>query len=111
MEERRCMELVLTHQTKTQIGVSCDDQLSHTFDRRTLILKDENDLLDSPVSYGKKLYEALFPPDTLAQHALASILDAPPGYLLLVATDSDLDVIPWEYVYGPDGFIVLECHF
>src|SRR5215472_5605925 len=72
MEERRRMELVLAHQTKTQISVSCDGQPSHVFDLPTLILEDENDLIDDPVGYGKKLYGALFPLDTRAQRALAA---------------------------------------
>src|SRR5450755_3841055 len=105
------MELALEHQIGTQISVACDGQHSHTFDQRTLILKDEREVIDNSVDYGKKLYEALFPPRTLAQRALATILDAPPGYLLLITTDRDLDAIPWEYVYGPGGFLVLECHF
>src|SRR6266700_3356458 len=108
MEGRRCMELGLTHQTKTQINVSCDGQSqpSHSFDLQKLVLKNDKELIDNPVSYGKKLYEALFPPDTQAQLALTALLDTAPGYLLLVTTDDDLDALPWEYTYSTDGFLV-----
>ena len=37
------MELTLTHQTETQINVTCDGQPSHTFDLHALLLKDENE--------------------------------------------------------------------
>jgi hypothetical protein len=36
------------------------------------------------------------------------ILQATPGCILLVTTDSGLDAIPWEYTYAPNGFLVLE---
>src|SRR5437667_3027666 len=59
------------------------------------------------MAYGKVVYLALFPPESLARHGLETI----PERILLVTTDNDLDAIPWEYAYGPDGFLVLECHF
>src|SRR5438105_1658982 len=104
------MELTLTHQTSTEISVTCDGQHSHTFDLRALISKKEQDLpqpLDDPVAYGKAVYLALFTSGTLAYNVLETI----PERILLVATDNDLDAIPWEYAYGPDGFLVLERHF
>jgi predicted ATPase len=111
LEEAYTMELILAHQTETQISVTCDGHLSHTFDLQPLLLKDEKLLIDNPVPYGQKLYEALFPPDTSAQHALALMLETTSGHILLVTTDSDLDAIPWEYTYGTDGFLVLDCPF
>ncbi len=104
------MELTLAHQTETQISVTCDGQFSHTFDLRPLILpkdKEEERLLNDPVGYGKALYNALFAPTAPARKAL----DAAPERILLIATDDDLDAIPWEYVYSPDGFLVQQCHF
>ena len=104
------MELTLAHQTETEITVTCDGQPSHTFDVRTLSLNNEKERphqLDDPVAYGEAIYRALFPPESLARHRLETI----PERILLVTTDSDLDAIAWEYVYGPDGFLVLECHF
>ena len=110
------MELVLTRQSETKVTVTCDDQLSHSLDLQPLRLKnekDEEELLNDPVTYGKKLYAALFPPETLAHRALA---DAPER-ILLVITDNDVDAVPWEYTYGPYGsedsesFLVQECHF
>ena len=63
--------------------------------------------LDDPVAYGKAIYQALFPPDTAAWSAL----NANPERILFVSTDDTIDAIPWEYAYGPDDFLVLECHF
>ncbi len=65
------MELYLarpdTHQSR--VTVTCNDAFSHTFDLQTLILTRTNDLshpLIDPVAYGKALYAALFPADSLA---------------------------------------------
>jgi hypothetical protein len=104
------MELTLAHQTEIEINVTCDGQRSHTFDLRTLIPNQEKEPsqpMDDPVAYGKAVYLALFPPETLARHAL----EIKPERILFVTTDPDLDAIPWEYAYGPDGFLVLECQF
>jgi hypothetical protein len=102
------MELTLTHKTDTQILVTCDGQPSHTFDLQ-MLTKSERPLrvLDDPVAYGKRLYQALFPSGTLAKRTI----DQAPERILLISMDDDLNAIPWEYIYGPDGFIVLECHF
>ena len=97
-----------THQT--QIAVACNDQPSHTFDLHTLIPNKTNGLphpLDDPVAYGMAVYAALFPPGNLAQQMLA----ARPKRILLVAADDVLDAIPWEYMYGPDGFVVSASPF
>lgn len=102
------MELTLTYQTGTQIAVQCDGQSSHTFDLLTLAPdpalpgRPPQPLLD-PVAYGTALYAALFPPQSLAAQALA----AGPERLLLV-TDEQTDVVPWEFLHGPDGFLVLD---
>src|SRR2546421_1147484 len=102
------MELTLTRQAGTQVSVTCDGQPSHTFELPPL--PDEKKLLyapDYPITYGKNLYTALFSPETAAQRTLVTT----PERILLVTTDPDLDAVPWEYAYGPDGFVVLDCHF
>ncbi len=106
------MELTLARQAShdTQVTVICDDQPSHIFDLRTLIPNDDKGLpqpLDDPVAYGKAVYQALFPPETAARRALHAM----PERILLVTTDDTIDAIPWEYAYGSDDFVVLECHF
>src|SRR6266487_2752773 len=110
MEGNFSMELTLMRQVGTRINAICDGQLSHSFDLRLLLLKTGEEIFANPVAYGKQLYEALFPPHTPAHYALATLLGAMPGGLLLVTGDDDLDAIPWEYAYGPDGFLVQECH-
>ncbi|GHO49414.1 CHAT domain-containing tetratricopeptide repeat protein [Ktedonospora formicarum] len=116
------MELLLHLQSETEVAVICDGQHSHTFDPQPLHFEEDEEsmpLHDDVMAYGKKLYEALFAPGSLARRALASR----PERLLLVATATELDSIPWEYAYGsygvedsqlPDyseGFLLLECHF
>src|SRR3989442_3269184 len=97
-----------THQT--QVAVTCNDTLSHTFDLHTLIPTRTNGLphpIADPVTYGKALYAALFPPGSLASQALA----AKPRRILLVATDDELDALPWEYASGPSGCVACICSF
>ncbi len=104
------MELTLARQAGSQVLVTCDNKPSHTFDLLTLTPHETGlpqQLLDDSIAYGQVLYAALFPPETIAQHVLAIM----PERILLITTDNDLDAIPWEYTYGPDGFLVLECHF
>ena len=117
------MELVLALQGEKHLRITCDDHYSHTTDLSPLLFQNEQDariIFDDPAAYGKKLYAALFPPNTLAQQALATM----PERLLIVASEPQLDAIPWEYVYGPYGthastasddcaesFLVLECPF
>jgi tetratricopeptide (TPR) repeat protein len=104
----RFMELTLTHQADSQVNVYCNGQPSHTFDLRALapdpaIPDRPPQPLADPVAYGQALYQALFPPQSPAQQALASR----PERMLLV-TDEQTDAVPWEYLYGPDGFLVLD---
>ncbi|GAC1645962.1 MAG: hypothetical protein NVS4B12_12490 [Ktedonobacteraceae bacterium] len=103
------MELVLTRQEGSQVLVTCNGQYSHTFDLLSLV-PDEKKLpspLDDPIAYGKVLFQALFTPATVARQAL----DALPERILLVVGDEQIDALPWEYAYGPDGFLVCETHF
>ena len=44
----------------------------------------------------------LVPAGSLAQQ----ILEAQPERIVLIAEAEDVDAIPWEYVYGPAGFLV-----
>ncbi len=100
------MELTITHQVGTQVAlISCDGQPSRMSDLQSLLFKDEEELLNDPVAYGKAAYQALFPPETPTQRALASA----PERILLITTDTDLEAVPWEYAYGPNNFLVLEC--
>jgi len=95
---------------QTQVAVTCNDQPSHTFDLSALLPTKANGLphpIDDPVAYGTALYAALFPPDSPARQTL----DRRPERILLVAADPDLDAIPWEYMYGPDGFLVCDLPF
>ena len=105
------MELNLTHdETEQHIRVLCDGQYSHTFDLQPLILpknREEERLFRDPIGYGDMLYNALFPPGKLARQTL----DTVPDRILLVAESGDFDAIPWEYVHGPDGFLVQEYRF
>ncbi len=113
-KEEPQMELTLTRQSKTHVTVTCDGQPSHTFDLQTLLPNKESGLpqpLDDPVTYGKAIYQALFPPATPAARTLNQERQKIPARILLVTTNDDLDTVPWEYAYGPDGFLILESHF
>ncbi|HEY1352318.1 MAG TPA: CHAT domain-containing protein [Ktedonobacteraceae bacterium] len=111
------MELTLDLQNGTLIRVLCDQQFSHTFDLQQLALLEEAEVqafLVKPDEYGKKLYTALFPQETLARRTLES----KPDRLLLVALQEAVDAIPWEYTYGlygrenqTDDFLVLSLPF
>jgi tetratricopeptide (TPR) repeat protein len=104
------MEISLIHEDNGHVRVLCDSQFSHICDLSPLLIKekkDEEQLLQDPVAYGKRLYQALFAPCTLAQSAV----EVCPERLLLVALDAATDAIPWEYLSGPDGFLVTACHF
>jgi tetratricopeptide (TPR) repeat protein len=107
------MELTLTTQSATQVAVHCDGQFSHSFDLLSLApdpavpggppLIPAYAGIDDPVAYGQAVYQALFPPGSLAAQALAR----GPTRLLLVA-DAASDAVPWEYAHGPDGFLILD---
>src|SRR5437660_902504 len=73
-KEAPSMELTLARQVGSQVLVTCDNQPSHTFDLLTLLPQEKGlpQPLDDPVTYGQALYAALFPPETLAQRALAN---------------------------------------
>jgi len=103
------MEITLTLlESKRQAAVTYNGQLSHRFDPRPLAavvmtLKPP----PHPVRYGKALYRALFRKDSLVAKGLAT----KPDRILLVTDDALLEAIPWEYVYGPEGFVVLDYPF
>lgn len=108
------MELTLARQAGSQVLVTCDGQLSHTFDIRTLAPGEQGppQPLDDPVAYGKAVYQALFPLESAARREL----DTLPERILLVSSDDTLETIAWEYAYGQYGaedvgnFLVLSCH-
>jgi len=104
------MELHLARPNTDQahVIVTCDGAFSHTFDRQSVIPTTSNGQpypLKDPFTYGKALYAALFPPDSLASGALATR----PQRIVLVAADEDLDAISWEYACGPDGLLACRC--
>jgi hypothetical protein len=104
------LQLARPNIRQTQVTVTCNDALSHTFDLHTLIPTRTNGLLHpmkDPVTYGKALYAALFPPDSLAEQVLA----ARPSRILLVAADDVLDALPWEYAFGKSGCVACICSF
>jgi hypothetical protein len=100
------MELILRHQTDSQISVDCDSKFSHAFDLCQLTKEPSRPFADVAI-YGRILYQALFPAGTSAQITLDGTIER----LLLVTTDSNLDEIIWEYTYGPNGFLVLDRPF
>ncbi|GHO49714.1 CHAT domain-containing protein [Ktedonospora formicarum] len=103
------MELVLTQRKDYQVHVTCDNHTSHTFDLQPLRLLGHwfERITHDPIRYGQLLFRALFPTDSLARQSL----NTRPERIVLVATDDDLDTLPWEYLYGPTGFLVLEVPF
>jgi tetratricopeptide (TPR) repeat protein len=101
------IELTLTQQSPTVVGVTCNGEHSHTFENSAVPEMSEAAILKDPVAYGKVLYQALFPQGTIARRTLEEM----PERLLLVAETDALDAIIWEYLHGPDGFLVLERPF
>jgi tetratricopeptide (TPR) repeat protein len=102
------MELVLTIQPDNAALVTCDGGESHRFDP-VRIVPDAQDATcppDDPVAYGRALFAALFSPGSPAHAALA----LRPERIMLVA-DGPLDALPWEYLHGPEGFLVLDVPF
>ncbi|MCK4782896.1 MAG: tetratricopeptide repeat protein [Desulfobacteraceae bacterium] len=101
----RRMEITLDPFPDNMVGVKCDGRHSHAFSRSSLIDVTPA-ALEEPRIYGEKIYRALFPAGTPAQAGIMS----GPDRILLVAPD-DLQEIPWEYAFGPEGFVVLNRHF
>jgi tetratricopeptide (TPR) repeat protein len=103
------MELVLTKNDQNQVTVTCDGQLSRTFSLTDLLPERQDDplALTNPVQTGARLFAALFADGSPALAAWAKH----PKRILLVAEDPALDTIPWEYLHGPDGFVVLDAAF
>ena len=110
------MELTLSRQDATtmQVSVTCDGQPSHSFDLRALLPGKERGLpgpFEDAAAYGRALFAALFAPGSAASAALSREYEQEQGRVLLVAADEVLESIPWEYVYGPDGFLVCDLPF
>lgn len=104
------MEMILKPLTDAQVTVICDGQVSHTFDSSSLLAaveQGEQEPPDNPKQYGRLIYDSLFPAQSLAAHTLA----AQPERIVLVTGSDDLEAIPWEYVSGPDGFLVCDYPF
>jgi hypothetical protein len=93
------MELYLKKESADEISVVCDGGPSHSF-----ILAD---LPSEPIEIGAILFSELFRDGTPAHAAWM----AHPKRILFVTEDVELDAIPWEHLYSPDGFIVLDIAF
>jgi tetratricopeptide (TPR) repeat protein len=96
------MELTLDLQQKSRVRVLCNARVSHTFDLQKLLLPDKKavqDWLKKPEVYGKRVYAALFPWNSLARRVLKN----GPVRLLLVALQAAVATVPWEFAYGPCG--------
>ncbi len=103
------MELVLTPNAQNQVTVTCDGQPSHTFPLNDIISQRQDNQLGliDPIQIGARLFAALFADGSPTRLAW----DAHPKRILFVAKDAELDAIPWEYLHGPNGFIVLDVAF
>ncbi len=103
------MEIVLTQNIHNQIAVICDGQPSHIFLLTGLMPEQEGGqvILADPVETGVRLFAALFADGTPSRAAW----EAHPKRILLLIEDAAVDAIPWEYLYGPNGFVVLDAAF
>jgi hypothetical protein len=101
------LELGLIIQHGSQVDVTCNGQFSHMFNLQALSSGNPLQPPDNPVADGQLLYNALFPAETLARHTLNN----DPERILLVSSDATINDIPWEYAYGPSGFLVLDYPF
>ena len=104
------MEISLAMQSGTTVSVTCDGQTSHTFDLLNLtpdkkITSRPPQPLAKPAEYGRAVYDALFPAKSVASRMLASELKQPAGKqrLLLVASNTSLEAVAWEYACGAEG--------
>ncbi len=109
MAEEFCMELTLNYHSDGQVNVTCNGQSSHTFSIIKILPKRSamKNVPQNPIELGSILFNALFPIKSLAQKALA----AHPKRILFITDNDKLDAIPWEYIHGPDGFLVLYIAF
>lgn len=93
------MELYLKTESDNEISVTCDGKPSHSFSL--------NELPFDPTEIGTILFNGLFREGSPTRAAWADR----PKRILLVTEDAKLDGIPWEYLYSPDGFVVLDVAF
>lgn len=94
------------------VRVTCNGLLSHEFELIKVFLPAGTEYQTGaprfdPVEYGQTLFQALFPENTTASRTLAQA----PQRILLVAGDEELESVPWEYLYGPNGYLVLSHEF
>ncbi len=110
--ERRPLLVTLKSATGASIQVLCDGQASHMFGMAILVpslaTRDSPEFHpDDLPEYGKQLYTALFPEGSLAQQRLAAERHG----IVLIAECEDLQAVPWEYLCGPQGPVVLQYPF
>ena len=96
------LELTLQHTKNSQVQVLLNGKESHEFDRNTLRLATEEDaaaFTNDPGPYGQKLFNALFPKNSLTEKTLRALpkTDLEQRTIVLAALDAVLDSVPWEY--------------
>ncbi len=108
------MKLDLAFNSAGLVAVTCNaaNTISHTFSLQALSPNEKDPKappqpLEDPVSYGKAVFTALFPPGSDA----AAALDGEQERVLIVAHDSVLDSIPWEFTHDADGFLATRLDF
>jgi hypothetical protein len=105
MSRPASVELILSLKLDHQVAVVCDGQESHSFQLDGLFPDQQNGkiVLTDPNETGQRLFSALFPAGSIAFQAF----EKRPRRTLLVAPDPAVHAIPWKYLYGPDGYLVL----
>jgi len=104
------MELNLKIHNNTQVQVLCDSHGSHFFDRSILIPYEKKSgrptqPFSNPIEYGRTLYAALFRIGSPAEQAIQK------AERIALVLDEELDAIPWEFIHGDEGFLILEIPF
>ncbi|MBI3159877.1 MAG: tetratricopeptide repeat protein [Chloroflexi bacterium] len=95
------MELTLRFSKPGNVLVLVNGQDSHSF-ALSNIVPNKN-----VSKFGGALYAALFPENSKAHQTLQLETQR----ILLVLLDEELEAVPWEYVHGPDGFLILDLAF
>ena len=103
------LELTLKHKRNSQAQILLDGKESHKFDLDDLRLSEEETIAfaNDPTEYGQKLYNALFQKNSSAEKALRALPKNDVGQrrIILVAEDSVLDSVPWEYASNEGNWL------
>ena len=108
------MDITLTITDEGRVQVAVGGTVSHSFDPAPLVPDAqlrERAFVQEPAREGAQLFDALFPPGSVAREALAE-LDArqEPGHVTLVATHPDAQAIPWEFLCDEQGEFLVARH-